>query len=256
MTTSFYLIRHLPTEPLLWRKCKVRQSFNDIHSFLSLLADIPVWFSDIAKLDCKKHNLLQIKCWISRSFMLMESGIDNKRRQRRKKNIPPPSLQLFNLLVTYLLQILIWCNQTFPYLHFCFCSSERWLATKEKYIIVWCFLKGHLSTKMHWLHFSLQEEKVTFVMSGDDGVAVKCQDVPGWTLQCYRYMDQWYIEDVWPYSASVCGWNHWPGKRSTLAEDPWAEMGNWKTDMKRWAQSPFGPGGPIVLFIEGDLNGT
>lgn len=66
-------------------------------------------------------------------------------------------------------------------------------------------LKGQLTTKMHWLHFSLQEEKVTFVMSGMKKSAVKCQKVPGRTLQCYRCMDQWYHEDLWHYSASVCG---------------------------------------------------
>lgn len=34
---SFYFKLHLPTEPLLWRKCAVRRSFKDIHYFFLCL---------------------------------------------------------------------------------------------------------------------------------------------------------------------------------------------------------------------------
>lgn len=158
------------------------------------------------------------------------------------------------------MQILIWCKQTFLYLHFCYCSAERRLAEsykrKRKEIIVWRLLKGHHTTKMHWLRFSLQEEKVTFVMSGDEEDGRQMPRRP-WTiasaLQMYGSVVPWGRAA----SFSLCVWlNYWPGRRHTLAADPWAQMGKWKTDMKRWAQSPFGPGGPIVLFIEGDRNGT
>lgn len=85
--TSFYLTLHLPTEPLLWRKCNVRESFNYIHSFflclLTSLYDFLILPSLIAKsIISSKLNAGSAGL---ESFMLMELGIDNKKRQRRRK---------------------------------------------------------------------------------------------------------------------------------------------------------------------------
>lgn len=159
------------------------------------------------------------------------------------------------------MQILIWCKLYF-FLHFCCCLADRRLAKgqkkKERRLLFEFCLKGHLTTKMHWLDFSLEEENrwekgdiyhvwwwrsrlSNAKMSLDERLSVTDVSVVPWGLLAY----------------SACLWlNYWPGRRCILATDPWAEMGKWKTDMKRWAQSPFGPGGPIVLFIEGDRNGT
>ena len=127
---------------------------------------------------------------------------------------------------------------------------------KEKRLLFDVSQKGHLTTKMDWLHFCQEERKVTFVMSGDKRVGYQMPRHP-WTnasvLQMYGSLLSWGHVALF----SLCVWlNYWPGRRHTLAADPSAEMGKWKTDMKRWAQSPFGPRGPIVLFIEGDRNGT
>ena len=109
------------------------------------------------------------------------------------------------------MQILIWCKQTFLYLHFCYCSAERRLAErykrKREEIIVWRLLKGHRTTKKRWLRFSLREEKVTFVMSGDEGDGRQMPRRPrtiASVLQMYGSVVPWGCADS--FSLCVCGW--------------------------------------------------
>lgn len=90
---------------------------------------------------------------------------------------------LFYQVTNYLMLIFIWCKQTFPYLHFCYGSAERWLSEcykgKRKEIIVCRLLKGQHRIKMRQLHFSLQQEPATFVMSEMKKSPIKCQNIPG-----------------------------------------------------------------------------
>lgn len=72
--TSFYFKLHLPTKSLLWRKSKVRQSLNDIHSFsLCLLTSL----YDVLILPCLIAKSIISSKWNVGSagpepFMLME----------------------------------------------------------------------------------------------------------------------------------------------------------------------------------------
>lgn len=147
-----------------------------------------------------------LSCWWSWALIT--------ERDRRKKNIPMPSPCLYKMW--FITQLLISCKflsgatKLFFFSAFCCCLADRWLAEgqgkkKNRDYCLNFFLKVTLQQKCIGSILVWKRKRWHLSCLAMEESVVKCQDVPGRTLECYRCIDQWNHEDFLPIQP-VCGW--------------------------------------------------